>query len=265
MAARAIWKAVVALDDMELPVKLYSAVEDRRVHFRLLHAADRHPVEQRMVHPRTGDVVPPTEFRRGLERPSAGTLTILDADELEKAQPEPSRVIEITRFVPTDSIGMAWYERPFYLGPDGSVDEDYFALAEALADLRREGVARWTMRKNRYVGALRSTGGYLVLTTLRFAGEVVESEELGAPEGPEPSAKERKMAGQLMKLLEGHFEAADFENHYRARVRELIESKAAGQTIALRRPVPRPATPDLSAALSRSLERIAHQERRRAS
>ena len=53
MAARAMWKADLALGEIKVPVKLYAAVQDTKVHFRLLHAADHTPVKQQMVDPET--------------------------------------------------------------------------------------------------------------------------------------------------------------------------------------------------------------------
>ena len=81
MAARAMWKAELALGDDVLPVKLYAAVEDRGIHFRLLHARDRTPVQQQMVDPRTEEEVPREEVRRGLEV-EEGVFVVLTDDEL---------------------------------------------------------------------------------------------------------------------------------------------------------------------------------------
>jgi DNA end-binding protein Ku len=96
---------------------------------------------------------------------------MLDDDELAELEPEASRDIEITSFVAADAITHQWYDRPYFLGPDGA-DENYFALAAALEE-GRQGVARWVMRNKEYVGALRAERWHLMLMTLRHAGEVV--------------------------------------------------------------------------------------------
>ncbi|HUH12073.1 MAG TPA: Ku protein [Longimicrobiales bacterium] len=127
--ARAIWKAKIRFGGVEVPVKLYSAVRDRGVHFRLLHRKDRVPVKQRMVDPESGEVVAYEDIRRGYET-GQGTFVILDEEELAQAEPEPSREIEITRFVPPEQINHQWYERPYFLGPDEDA-EAYAALAVA--------------------------------------------------------------------------------------------------------------------------------------
>ena len=266
MAARAIWKGVIRFDAVEVPVKLFSAVESGGgVHFRLLDEETETPVRQRMVHPRSGDEVPFEETRKGYEV-DKGTFVVLEDEELEELQPEPSRDIEITRFVPTDEIDHRWYDRPYYLGPDTAADEtaerEYFALAEALAKKDREGVARWTMRNKEYVGALRPEGDHLVLVTVRHAGEVIPASELEAPSGRALASAEVAMAEQLVSALEDDFDPTRYEDEYRGRVLELIEAKAEGRTIEAPEPEPEEEAPEsLSKALEASLAR-AEKERK---
>lgn len=232
MAARAIWKGVIRLDGDGVPVKLYSAVEDRRVHFRLLHEKDRVPVKQRMVNPVTGDEVEYAEARRGRETDD-GRIVVLEPDELEALEPDPSRDIEVLRFVPPERLPHPWYDRPYYLGPDGD-DEAWAALAGALERTGLEGVLRWTMRKKEYLGALRLHEGVPMIVTLRHAEEVVEASELQAPGGRDLEKRELEMAERLVEMLEGTFEPEEWEDTYRLRVTELVEAKAEGRTIALR-------------------------------
>src|SRR5688500_111121 len=196
MAARAIFKAVIDLGKVQVPVKLYSAVSDRAVHFRLLDPDTLTPISQRMVSPDSGREVATEKVEKGYEL-QPGLLVKLEEEELEALEPKPSRDIELVAFVPDAEIDHRWYDRPYYLGPDG--DEDaYFALAEALKKQGREGLARWTMRGKRYVGALRTEGPYLVLITLRHLEEVVDASALPRPQVGQPSAAEAKMAEQLV-------------------------------------------------------------------
>src|SRR5262245_34286185 len=126
MALRAMFKASVALGAQRVPVKLYAAVQDRAVHFRMLHADDDVPIRQRMVDAKSHTVAP-EEIRRGypIDR---NTMVLLEEDELRAAEPEPSRDIVVSRFVDAALIDDRWYDRPYYLGPDGD-DDGYAALA----------------------------------------------------------------------------------------------------------------------------------------
>lgn len=252
---RAIWKGTIRLDKLSVPVKLYSAVEDRTVHFRLLHQKDLVPVSQKMIHPETDEEVPKEEIRRGYEI-ERGTFVILDPDELDAIEPEPSRDIEVTSFVDSDLLDHRWYERPYFLGPDGS-DDSYLALHDALEKEETEGVVRWTMRNKSYVGALRVENGGLVLVSLRHAGEVVSTEELPQPSGRALDKKERSMAKSLVDALSEEFDLSQWQDEYRKRVMELVETKAQGGKVKLKKFKPRKTEDDsLSDALEASLEEL---------
>jgi DNA end-binding protein Ku len=254
VAARAIWKGIVKIGSAELPVKLYSAVEDRSVHFRLLHGKDLSPIKQQMVDPDSGDPVEKEEIRKAypLGRTAA---VILEKEDLEKIEPAPSRDIEITRFVDPAEIDHRWYERAYYLGPDGA-SPTYFALAEALENQGKEGVARWTMRGKRYIGSLRSEKGYLVLITLRHAEEVIDAEALPAPEGRKLDDREIAMGSQLVAALSDRFDPAAYHDEYRERVLELVATKAAGKKPKVAKFTPKPAEESLEKALAASLQGV---------
>jgi DNA end-binding protein Ku len=251
MGTRAIWKASIRFGAVDVPVKLYSAVQDRAVHFRLLDAKRHEPVKQHMVNPDTGDVVAAGDIRRAYETDD-GELVFLDEEELSAAVPEPSRDIQVTRFVPPDDITHQWYDRPYFLGPDGA-DESYFALAQALAKRGVEGVAHWTMRGKEYVGALRAEGDYLVLITLRHAGEVVPASALPAPAGRALDDREIAMARQLVEAMEDPFDITAYHDEYRERVQELVEAKAAGKVVKFPRAAAKKTDVDLADVLEASL------------
>lgn len=256
MAARAIWKGVIRFADIRIAVKLYSAVEDHSVHFRLLHRKDKSPVKQVMLNPETGEIVPFQETLRAY-RTDDGGLVALDREDLDAVQPEPSRDIHILHFLPQNLIDHRWYERPYYLGPDGPA-EDYFALADALEDSGTEGLARWVMRNKEYAGALRLYRGYPMLIALRYAEQVLSVEELEAPKGRPLDQRELSMARQLIGMLEAGFEPRDYADEYRKRVLEMIEAKQRGGQVK-RPPRHKPAPPeDLTRALEASLRRVRH-------
>lgn len=259
MVARAMWKAVVHVGKLRVPVKLYAAIEDRSVHFRLLHRKDNAPVKQGLVNPETEEIVEYQAAARAFMTPE-GELVMLKEAELAAVEPPASHDIHVVEFLPPQAIDHRWYLRPYYLGPDEGGTAQYFALAEALARSGREGLARWVMRKKAYVGALRLHAGYPMLIALRHAEEVVALEDLQAPAGPELDKKELLMAQQLMTMLADDFEPAAYRDEYRARVEQLIETKRSGGKVRTLRP----AKPKPSEDLTRALQASLRQERKRA-
>jgi len=259
MAGRAIWKGELKIGSAKIPVKLYSAVADRTVRFHLLDDKHLMRVKQHMVDPDSSEEVTNEEVRKGYEI-EPGKFVILTDEDLQSLEPKPSRDIEVSEFVPPDSINQQWYERPYYLGPDGDVAA-YFALAQALENREREGIARWVMRNKPYIGALRSQDGYLVLVTLRNASEVISASELPKPAGRAPSAKELNMAKQLVGMLEGEFNALEFEDEYRKRVMEFIERKAKGHKPKLHAVKTKRKTTSLDSVLAKSLASLKKEKR----
>ncbi len=233
--AQTIWKGVIRCDELRLPVRLYSAVQDRSIRFNLLHDRDRVRLKQRMVNPLTGKAVE-HEAKRGYEV-QHGLFVVLNDEELASAEPPASRDIEVLCFVKPEAVEEQWYDRPYFLGPDGD-EASYFALVSALRREGLEGIMRWVMRRREYLGALREQDGYLALITLRHAGEVISTSELDAPEGRAFSAKELSMARQLVQALDGPFDPAEYHDEHRERVMGLVAAKARGESLQVEQPPP---------------------------
>jgi len=251
MAARAIWKGELKIGSAKIPVKLYSAVNDRTVRFHILDDRHRTRVKQHMVDADSNEEVSTEDIQKGYEV-EPGKFVIITEEDLKSLEPEPSREIEVTEFVPPEKISQQWYERPYYLGPDGNV-KDYFALAEALNKREREGIAHWVMRNRPYVGALGAQGDYLFLFTLRNANEVISARDLPKPAGREPSQKEVDMAKHLVSLLEGEFNPSDYKDEYRERVMQFIEKKAKGRAPKLSTVKTKRQTTSLDSVLAKSI------------
>jgi DNA end-binding protein Ku len=259
MAARAIWKGELKLSSTKVPVKLYSAVQDQTVRFHILEQKSKTRVKQHMVEADSGKEIPNEEIQKGFEV-EPGTFVILDEEELAKLEPEASREIEITQFLPPSQIPPEYFDRPYYLGPDGD-QAAYFGFAEALKKKEREGVARWVMRKHPYVGAIRSVDDYLMLFTLRNAEEVLSAKDLPKPSGRAPDKKELTMATQLVELLKGEFDPKEYKDEYRERVMDFVEKKARGHKPRLHLVKSKRKTTALDKVLSKSIETLKKQKK----
>ena len=255
MAARAIWKGCLKLGDEELAVKMYSAVQDRTVHFRFLDKESLSPVQQRIVRKTDGKEVKKDEQRKALALDPEQAV-MLTPDELGELEPETSREIELCRFVPPSLLSDQWYDKPYYLGPDKD-EKGYFAIAEALAERKALGIARWAMRKKRYLGALTALDGYLMMVTLRRAEQVLALPEVKTTP---VDKKELKLASRLVEEISGHFDPKLWQDEYQERVRQLIEAKRRGKKIKLAPAKPKRATGELADQLRQSLESV--KERR---
>ncbi len=256
MAGRAIWKGAVHFGDLQIPVKLHTAVKENRIQFHLLHQPDGVRLQQQMVCAYEKVPVPAAEQTKGFEL-EEGRFILVDPEEIEEAEPASSRMIEVHEFVKTAQIDPIFLERLYYLEPDAS-PKGYNALAAALAELDAAGVCTWTMRKRSYLGALQARGRLLRLNTLRYADEVIPATSLGLQKFY-LSDKELKIGSDLINQLTVPFEPQKFTDEHLAKLQGLLEKKARGEKIALLRPrrLPPTAPDQLLQALEASLKQVA--------
>lgn len=248
MAARAIWKGTLHVGREKLSIKLYSAVEEHGVHFRMLDARSKQPVHQQLVDPESDEVVEHQDARHGF--PVEDGFVLFDKEELDALAPRPSRTLQLEGFLRAEQLGPEWRVRPYYVGPDGD-PSTYFALAEAMQSSGKVGVVRWVMRSQAYAGALSAQDGYLLLTTLHSTDEVAQA--LPAPAGRSASEKEAKLAEQLVEAYADEFDPGEYADEYRERVEAFVAQKAKGHRPKLKKPTTKRAAGDLSAALAKSL------------
>jgi DNA end-binding protein Ku len=256
VAGRAIWKGYIHFGSVDIPVKLHTAVKEERIQFHLLHRRDHVKLKQQMVCAYEKVPVPAEEQTRGLEL-EEGKYLVVDPADLERAEPEESRVIEVHEFVKTHEIDPLFHERAYYLEPDAH-GKGYNALAGVLREMDVAGICTWTMRKRSYLGALQMSGRILRLNALRYADEVISVRSLELPEMT-LAEKELKIGGDLINQLTAPFEPQKFENEHQKKLQQLIDKKARGEKIAILRPRRlKPTTSDkLLDALEASLRKVA--------
>jgi len=249
MAGKAIWKGYIHLKDVDVPVKLHTAVKEQRIQFHLLHRRDQVKLRQQMVCAYEKTPVPTEEQTKGFPLED-GKYILVDPEELEQTEPEESRVIEVHEFVRIGQIDPAFFDRVYYLEPDTPLP-GYSELVEALKEMDVEGICTWAMRKRSYVGTLQASRKILRLSTLRYADEVVSVDSLRLPSIP-LSQKELKVGSDLIDQLTGPFQPQKFENEHEKKLQGLIDKKARGEKIAILRP--RRLKPTTSARLLQTLE-----------
>lgn len=255
MSARAIFAARLAIGEVEVPVRLFPAARDGAAHPRLVHAADRRPVRQELVHPTTGARIAGAAARRAYEV-EPGRFVVFEPGELAALARDTDGRMVVAPFIARDLIPWARLERPYWVGPDGD-ELAYFALAQALGDSDAAGLVRWTMRAQRWLGALISEDDYLMVITLR------EAPPLSLPSFESKGRadldwRQLHLAEQLVDALHGSFAPEELHNEYGAGVRALVARKAAGEPTLRLDERPAPATDDLSRALRASLRKELH-------
>jgi DNA end-binding protein Ku len=257
---RAIWSGSVSFGLVNVPVKLLSATSPKDVRFHQLHDADHGRINQRRVCSLDGEEVDFSHIVKGYDL-GGGRYVVVEPEELATIDPEATRTIEIEEFVDLAEIDPVFFEKSYYLVPDGRAEKPYALLVETMSRTGKVAVGRFVLRTKQYLATLRARDGVLVLATMLYADEVVQPEELEVPTvvSTAPSERELDMAGRLVESLTSPWDPAKFHDDYREKVLALIEAKADGEVIAPAQ-VETPTAPvvDLMAALEASLAQVKH-------
>jgi DNA end-binding protein Ku len=266
MAARSIWNGTVAFGEVNIPVKLFSAVEDHAVHFHEVRLRDGCRIVHRRVGSESGREVPGERIGKAYET-SRGRQVVLEDEEIAAARGSRPKVIELEHFIDTEEIDPVYYDHPYILGAQEGAERAYHVLLAALERSGKVGIGRFVMPTREQLVALGPRGNALELYTMRFADEIVDRGDVKVPElSRKPAKKEIEMAKRLIDTLADEWTPSEHKDRYRQAVLDLIKTKAAGEKIHT--PAYKPAKPpaDLLAALQESLDsqpRTASKPRKR--
>ncbi|MGI8921948.1 MAG: Ku protein [Solirubrobacteraceae bacterium] len=254
---RAIWTGAISFGLVNVPVKLYSAVNRKAVRFHQLNGEDGVRIQQKRVDPTTGEEVPYENIVKGYEI-APDRYVVVSPEELDALDPAATRTIDIDEFVDMSQIDPIYFDHPYYLAPATGGAKAYRLLLDAMRDSGKIALARMVLRSKQHLAAVRPTGDVLSVVTMLYPDEVVDPDAIDElPEAAETEASERelKMAQQLIASLSGEFDPSAYRDEYRDKVLELIERKAAGEEIAVQPEAPPAApVPDLMAALEASIQ-----------
>jgi DNA end-binding protein Ku len=254
--ARAIWTGSVSFGLVNIPVELHVAVRDHRPRFRMLHAADRSPVNFSRICAREGRPVAWADLVKGYEY-AKGQFVVLTKEDFRAAAVKKTHRVDIVDFVEASEIDDRFFETPYYVVPGKSGGHAYALLREAMRAANRVGIAKVILRDAQHLAALEVIDDALVLTLLRFADELVDAKRFSLPSSKGLSKAELDMAKALVNGLVRDWQPDKYTDEYRDNLMRMIQAKAKGRKVSLASPAePRQAEViDLMERLRRSLAR----------
>ena len=256
--ARPVWTGTISFGLVNVPVKAFTAVRDHDVHFHQLEKKSGARIRNRKVSEKSGREVDTDDIEMGFEI-AKGRYVTFDQDELRDLKPESTRAIEVTDFVALDEIDPIYYERTYWLVPDGDPGKKaYQLLLAAMEERQRVAIGTVVMRNKQYLTAIRPLDAALAMSTMRFADEVVPKADIdGLPRRAKPDTKTLKMATQLLDALATDWNPKQYKDTFTDELRRRIEAKDAGEEVVEEEPAE--AAPakvvDLMAALEASVEK----------
>jgi DNA end-binding protein Ku len=257
---RSIWKGSVGFGLVTIPVKLYSATEEKDVSFHQVRRSDGSRVRYKRVAEADGEEVAYADIAKGYPLPSGEVVVLTDEDFADLPLPSQKQ-LEVLQFVPLEQVDPVFFAKSYYLEPEAAGLKPYVLLRDALEKSGKVALVKVALRNREQLGVLRVRDGVFVLETMLWPDEVRAAEFKVLEEKVEVRPQELKMAESLIETLSGDFLPEEYHDEYRAALEAVIEAKIEGHEVIAPAGV-EPTAPvlDLMAALKASV--AAAQERR---
>jgi DNA end-binding protein Ku len=254
---RPLWKGAISFGMVSIPIKLYTATEEKDVRFNMLHKKDMSRVKQKLFcQEEDVEIDRSSEVVKGYEV-TPGNYVVMEDEDFEKVNVPSTHTIDIKSFVNLEDIDPILYQKTYYLEPEEVGQKPFALLMAALKETNRVAIAKVTLRQKEQLCSLRLYGNTIALETMFYADEVRKTDELSVPgEDVKVTDRDLTMARSLVEMLsEDEFDYADFKDEYREGLLEIISKKAEGQVIEAPERAPAKIT-DLTEALRASVEEI---------
>ncbi len=256
---RPLWTGSLSFGLVNVPVEMVSAVRDRDVRFHQVRRDGGERIEVQRVAVADGERVAWEDVAKGWETDD-GAMVVLTADDLKAAAPEATGTIDIEQFVELDEIDPIFFDHPYWLLPTGKgagPGRAYRLLVDTMADAGKVAIGTVVMRAKQHLVALREQDGLLSLTTMRFADEIRDPDDVPAIPRDEDSAPDEQAIDDAVALigeLTDDFDPDQYEDEHRKRLLALIDEKRRTGAVTQPEPEPEPAPQKAPADLVKALE-----------
>ncbi|GAA4712759.1 Ku protein [Brevibacillus fulvus] len=249
-----VWKGSISFGLVNIPIRMFTATEERDIHFRQLHKECHTPIKYAKMCPHCDREVSADEIVRGFEY-EKGNFVIVQDEDLDKITPETRRAIEILDFVDLTDIDPIYFQKSYYLSPQDTGDKAYALLRQAMKNTGKIAIAKVTIRNRQSLAAVRIYDNCIVMETIYYPDEVRAVSQVPAlPDHEiELAENELKMAEELIRNMSTSFDPAKYTDQYRTELQHLIEQKMEGKEVAVAPTAPRANVIDLMQALKESL------------
>lgn len=231
-AMRTIWKGSVSFGLVSIPVRLYSATEEKDVAFHQVRRGDGSRIRYKRVAEADGEEVPYSEIAKGYELPT-GEVVVLTDDDFAELPLATQKTVEVLQFVPLEQVDPLYFAKSYYLEPEQVGVKPYVLLRSALEHAGRVAIVKVALRQRETLGCLRAREGVLVLETMLWPDEIRTPDFAFLGEDVEVRPQEVAMAESLIAALAGDFDPGEYSDGYREALRELIDAKVAGREIVV--------------------------------
>lgn len=224
---RSIWTGSISFGLINIPIKLFSAVEESSLDMDMLDKKDHAHIKFKRVNEDTGKEVTFSNIVKGYK--IEDKYVILEDEDFEAADAVKTKTIDIQSFVDEKEIASIYYEQPYYLEPDKGAMNAYALLRDALQASGKVGITSFVLRNKEGLAILKPYKNVIVLNRIRFEQEIRDTAELNLPPVSKAKTREIDMANKLIEQLTEKFDISNFKDEYTAKLLDIIKKKAKGK------------------------------------
>ena len=164
---RSMWKGAVSFGLVMIPVKLYTATEQKDIAFRQVHREDGGRIRFKRFCTIDDTEVPYEDIAKGYEL-ADGEVVVLTEDDMAALPLPTTRNIEVVQFCPTEQLDPILFNKSYYVEPEAAGVRAYCLLRDALEQSGKIAIAQVALRQRESLAVLRTRDGVLVLGSLGF-------------------------------------------------------------------------------------------------
>lgn len=249
-----VWKGSISFGLVNIPVKMFTATENKDIRFKYIHKECNTPINYKKVCPVCNKEVQPSEIAKGYEY-EPGKYVILTEEDFASIDSKGEKAVEILDFVKLEEIDPVYFDKTYYLAPQETGGKAYTLLREALNGKNRIAVAKITIRERESLAVIRVYNNVLVLETIFYPDEVRDYKQvLGIPENVQVTKAELDMAVQLIDNLTEVFNPNKYVDTYREKLFERITAKIEGKEVYVKKEAQKENVISLMEALQQSIQ-----------
>jgi DNA end-binding protein Ku len=227
---RSMWKGAVSFGLVMIPVRLYTATEQKDIAFRQVHREDGGRIRFRRFCSVDEQEVPYEDIAKGYELPDGEMVVLTDEDMADLPLPT-TKNIEVVQFCPADQLDPILFNRSYYVEPETAGTRAYCLLRDALEESGKIAIAQVALRQRESLAILRARDGVLVLETLLWPDEIRTPDFGFLDDDIEVRPQELRMAGSLIESMTVDFDPEEYHDSYREAVLELVAAKTEGREV----------------------------------
>ena len=232
---KVVWTGSISFGLVNIPIRLYAAVEPQSKGFRLLHKKDKVPIQYKRWCPNHKQEVAWSDIVKGIEM-GKNKFYVFKREELEQLKPKKTDEIEIIEIIDAWQIDPIYYDHHYFIGPDTEKEKAYFLFKQVMEQCAKAALGRFVLHEKEYVCAIESYKEGLLLTTLNYAHEIRNIQNIDfLKNAPALRSQEVNLAMQLIeKLQKKEFDITEFADTYMDELKALIKKKAKGAVIEVK-------------------------------